>query len=130
MSIQGPLPHSCFDVREDANYGNFLVGMKGYPDFPEQMLIFDFPASYHNRAATLSFVDGHSEVKNGNTPIPCRLLSKEDCFPNCRNAHDAEFSWQSGRPLVAGSQHPASLNRVGTSYRWLLQNLTFHSIVL
>ena len=70
------------DVREDAvNYGNFLVGMKGYPDFPEQMLIFDFPASYHNRAATLSFVDGHSEVKKWQHPDTMPPLVKGGLLP-------------------------------------------------
>ena len=80
-----PGPSSTFlflDVREDAvNYGNFLVGMKGYPDFPEQMLIFDFPASYHNRAATLSFVDGHSEVKKWQHPDTMPPLVKGGLLP-------------------------------------------------
>jgi prepilin-type N-terminal cleavage/methylation domain-containing protein len=52
------------DEREDSiNDGEFVVGMFGYPDKPAQWVIVDFPASYHNRAGGLSFVDGHSEIK-------------------------------------------------------------------
>ena len=52
------------DEREDSiNDGEFVVGMFGYPDKPNQWMIVDFPASYHNRAGGLSFVDGHSEIK-------------------------------------------------------------------
>ena len=36
--------------------------MTGYPDQPGQWLRVDFPASYHNRAAGLSFADGHAEI--------------------------------------------------------------------
>jgi len=52
------------DEREDSiNDGEFVVGMFGYPDKPNLWVIVDFPASYHNRAGGLSFVDGHSEIK-------------------------------------------------------------------
>jgi prepilin-type N-terminal cleavage/methylation domain-containing protein/prepilin-type processing-associated H-X9-DG protein len=52
------------DEREDSiNDGEFVVGMTGYPDQPSQWKIVDFPASYHNRAAGFSFVDGHCEIK-------------------------------------------------------------------
>ena len=52
------------DEREDSiNDGEFVVGMFGYPDQPNQWVIVDFPASYHNRAGGLSFVDGHSEIR-------------------------------------------------------------------
>jgi prepilin-type N-terminal cleavage/methylation domain-containing protein/prepilin-type processing-associated H-X9-DG protein len=52
------------DEREDSiNDGEFVVGMSGYPDNPQQWKIVDFPASYHNGAAGFSFADGHSEIK-------------------------------------------------------------------
>jgi hypothetical protein len=52
------------DEREDSiNDGEFVVGMFGYPDKPNQWMIVDYPASYHNRAGGLSFVDGHSEIR-------------------------------------------------------------------
>ncbi|MBT3595903.1 MAG: type II secretion system protein [Verrucomicrobia bacterium] len=80
-----PGPSSTFlflDVREDAtNFGNFLVGMKGYPNEPEETAIFDFPAAYHNNAATLSFVDGHSEIKRWQHPDTTPPLVKNGLLP-------------------------------------------------
>ena len=64
------------DEREDSiNDGEFVVGMYGYPDQSRQWLIVDFPASYHNRAGGLSFVDGHSEIKRwrDNRTMPALL---------------------------------------------------------
>jgi prepilin-type N-terminal cleavage/methylation domain-containing protein/prepilin-type processing-associated H-X9-DG protein len=61
------------DEREDSiNDGELIVGMFGYPDSPSQWKIVDYPASYHNRAAGLSFVDGHAEIKRwqDNRTIP------------------------------------------------------------
>jgi prepilin-type processing-associated H-X9-DG protein len=53
-----------WDQREDSiNWGNFFVEMTGFPDKPEQTQIWDYPASYHNGAGGLSFVDGHAEIK-------------------------------------------------------------------
>jgi prepilin-type N-terminal cleavage/methylation domain-containing protein len=53
------------DEREDSiNDGWFAVNMTGYD--PEQRTAFtivDFPASYHNGAGGLSFIDGHSEIR-------------------------------------------------------------------
>jgi prepilin-type N-terminal cleavage/methylation domain-containing protein/prepilin-type processing-associated H-X9-DG protein len=52
------------DEREDSiNDGEFVVGMNGYPDRPNQWMIVDYPASYHGGACGFSFVDGHSEIK-------------------------------------------------------------------
>ena len=61
------------DEREDSiNDGELIIGMFGYPDSPSQWKIVDYPASYHNRAAGLSFVDGHAEIKRwqDNRTIP------------------------------------------------------------
>ena len=33
------------------------------PNNPEQTGFYDLPASYHDRAGGLSFVDGHAEIK-------------------------------------------------------------------
>jgi len=54
-----------WDQREDSiNWGNFFVDMSGFPASPGSILISgDYPASYHNRAGGLSFVDGHAEIK-------------------------------------------------------------------
>jgi len=53
------------DEREDSiNDGWFAVNMTGYdPIQPTAFTIVDFPASYHNSAGGLSFIDGHSEIR-------------------------------------------------------------------
>jgi prepilin-type N-terminal cleavage/methylation domain-containing protein/prepilin-type processing-associated H-X9-DG protein len=65
MVDPGPSSTLLFwDQREDSiNWGNFFVEMTGFPDNPAQTEIWDYPASYHNRAGGLSFVDGHAEIK-------------------------------------------------------------------
>ena len=54
-----------WDQREDSiTWGNFGVDMTGFPNQPSQTEWWgDMPASYHNRAGGLSFVDGHAEIK-------------------------------------------------------------------
>lgn len=42
--------------------GYFVTVMTGYPN-AAQTVMANVPASYHNRAASLSFADGHSEIK-------------------------------------------------------------------
>jgi prepilin-type N-terminal cleavage/methylation domain-containing protein/prepilin-type processing-associated H-X9-DG protein len=57
------------DEREDSiNNGWFGVNMGGMPygmvgPNPNAYAFFDFPAFYHNRAAGVSFADGHSEIQ-------------------------------------------------------------------
>ncbi|MCP5520475.1 MAG: type II secretion system protein [Verrucomicrobiales bacterium] len=65
------------DEREDSiNDGEFCVGMTGYPDAPPSWRIVDYPASYHNGAAGLSFADGHSEIKKWVDPRTMPALVK------------------------------------------------------
>ena len=54
-----------WDERQDMiNWGNFFIDMTGYPDQPQSVQFnWDMPASYHNGAGGLSFVDGHAEIK-------------------------------------------------------------------
>jgi prepilin-type N-terminal cleavage/methylation domain-containing protein/prepilin-type processing-associated H-X9-DG protein len=65
VSDPGPASTWLFlDEREDSiNDGEMVVGMNGYPDRPQQWMIVDYPASYHNGACGFAFVDGHSEIK-------------------------------------------------------------------
>jgi prepilin-type N-terminal cleavage/methylation domain-containing protein len=57
------------DMREDSiDIGNFATDMRGWPDQPQLLGFYDFPASYHNRAGGLSFVDGHSEIRRWRDP--------------------------------------------------------------
>lgn len=53
------------DAREDRiNYGNNFTDMTGYPNSPNSLRFhWDYPGSYHHRAAGFSFADGHSEIK-------------------------------------------------------------------
>lgn len=62
-----PAPARAFvviDEREDSiNDGSFAVDMAGFsPQSPDLYRIVDYPADWHNRAANLSFVDGHVET--------------------------------------------------------------------
>jgi prepilin-type N-terminal cleavage/methylation domain-containing protein/prepilin-type processing-associated H-X9-DG protein len=54
------------DMREDrVNWSNYMTDMSGYaPTDPSQYrFTTDVPGMYHNKAAGLSFADGHSEMK-------------------------------------------------------------------
>jgi prepilin-type N-terminal cleavage/methylation domain-containing protein/prepilin-type processing-associated H-X9-DG protein len=63
------------EEREDSiNDGYWVTEMIGYPD-PNSTKIVDYPASYHNKAAGLSFADGHAEIhkwKDGRTAPPLK----------------------------------------------------------
>jgi len=54
-----------WDEREDSiNWGNFFTDMTGWPDQPNlTQWVQDLPGYYHNRAAGLSFADGHAEIR-------------------------------------------------------------------
>ncbi len=65
--ITTPDPSSAFvfiDEREDSiNDGYFAVDMKGYGTSGNAFILVDYPASYHNNCGSLSFADGHCEIK-------------------------------------------------------------------
>src|SRR5262249_33678963 len=51
------------------NLGNFGIDMLGFPDHPNlTQFDQDMPASYHNGAGGLSFVDGHAEIHRRRDP--------------------------------------------------------------
>ncbi|HTH49543.1 MAG TPA: prepilin-type N-terminal cleavage/methylation domain-containing protein, partial [Candidatus Limnocylindria bacterium] len=64
----GPsMTYVLLDEREDSiNDGFFVVSMDGSPYTANGQAgtstMYDFPASYHNRAGGFSFADGHSEI--------------------------------------------------------------------
>jgi prepilin-type processing-associated H-X9-DG protein len=64
--VLNPGPARTFvfvDERCDSiNDSEFVVAMSGFPNAPQQWYLVDFPANYHNGAASLAFVDGHSET--------------------------------------------------------------------
>jgi len=75
-----PGPSSTFvliEEREDSiNDGYFVVDMAGYPQ--QARKIVDYPASYHNGAAGLSFADGHAEIHKWLDGRTVPKLSKTD----------------------------------------------------
>jgi prepilin-type N-terminal cleavage/methylation domain-containing protein/prepilin-type processing-associated H-X9-DG protein len=76
----GPASTLLFwDEREDAiNVGNFGIDMSGFPDQPQATQFDgDLPASYHNGAGGLSFVDGHAEIKRWLDPRTTPKIRKD-----------------------------------------------------
>lgn len=78
--INNPGPSMTFvftEEREDSiNDGYFVVDMAGYPDKAQKLV--DYPASYHNGAAGLSFADGHAEIHKWLDPRTIPKMSKTD----------------------------------------------------
>lgn len=62
-----PTPAMAFvfiDERFDSiNDAYFAVGMNGFGGDGSEFVIVDYPASYHNNCGSLSFADGHCEIK-------------------------------------------------------------------
>jgi prepilin-type N-terminal cleavage/methylation domain-containing protein/prepilin-type processing-associated H-X9-DG protein len=65
-NMQHPGPVNTFVILDECagiNDGFFATHMKGYdPNIPALNDFGDVPASYHNRAGSFSFADGHSEI--------------------------------------------------------------------
>jgi prepilin-type N-terminal cleavage/methylation domain-containing protein/prepilin-type processing-associated H-X9-DG protein len=78
LNDPGPtMTWALMDEREDSiNDGELCVGMSGYPNTPSQWVIVDYPASYHNGAAGISFCDGHSEIHKWKDPRTTPVLKK------------------------------------------------------
>jgi prepilin-type N-terminal cleavage/methylation domain-containing protein/prepilin-type processing-associated H-X9-DG protein len=82
------------DEREDSiNNGLFVVDMAGYPDQPRKHHLVNTPASYHNHAATLSFADGHSEIKVWQDPRTFPPISKKDRPLNIASPNNRDVLW-------------------------------------
>jgi prepilin-type N-terminal cleavage/methylation domain-containing protein/prepilin-type processing-associated H-X9-DG protein len=96
VNIPGPaLVWVFMDEREDSiNDGEMVVGMFGYPDQPAQWKIVDYPASYHNQAAGLSFADGHSEMKRWQDPRTTPVLKLGQEMPlNVSSPNNRDVFW-------------------------------------
>lgn len=87
------------DEREDSiNDGEMIVGMTGYPDSPQSWKIVDYPAGYHNRAAGLSFADGHSEIKKWTDARTVPILKKGQEMPlNVPSPNNQDVKWMMDR---------------------------------
>jgi prepilin-type N-terminal cleavage/methylation domain-containing protein/prepilin-type processing-associated H-X9-DG protein len=67
---------------------------------PAAAKIIDYPASYHNRAAGLSFADGHAEIRRWKDP---RTVVKITFMPmplNVPSPNNADMIWLSDRTTV------------------------------
>ena len=64
--------------------------------------IVDYPASYHNRAAGLSFADGHAEVRRWLDARTTPVLNKGQLMPlNVRSPNNPDVAWLQERSSVA-----------------------------
>lgn len=86
------------DEREDSiNDGFWVVWMPGYPNLAETRII-DYPASYHNGAAGLSFGDGHSEIHKWVDPRTIPVLQKGKGIPlNVPSPNNLDVKWTQDR---------------------------------
>jgi len=84
------------DEREDSiNDGAFSVSMEGFsPVAPSSWFMVDYPASYHNGAAGLTFADGHSEIKKWLDPRTRPVLRKGQFLPlNVSSPRNQDVYW-------------------------------------
>jgi len=83
------------DEREDSiNDGEMVVSMNGYPDRPQQWMMVDYPASYHNGAGGLSFADSHSEIRKWRDPRTRPALKKGQTLQlNVPSANNQDVLW-------------------------------------
>jgi prepilin-type N-terminal cleavage/methylation domain-containing protein len=83
------------DEREDSmNDGEMIVGMSGWPETPTAWKIVDYPGGYHNKAAGLSFVDGHSEIKRWLDPRTVPVLRRGVEIPlNVASPNNRDVYW-------------------------------------
>jgi prepilin-type processing-associated H-X9-DG protein len=99
--MTAPGPSQTFvliDEREDSiNDGYFVVDMQGYPDRGASWKIVDYPASYHNGAATFAFADGHSEIHRWTNPRTIPSLSKSNIPLNVPSPNNEDVLWMQER---------------------------------
>ena len=66
------------DEREDSiNDGYFTVDMTGFGGSGNDYILVDYPASYHNNCGSLSFADGHCEIKKWLDPRTMPPVQKD-----------------------------------------------------
>ena len=67
---------------------------------PAQARIIDYPASYHNGAAGLSFADGHAEIKKWLDPRTVQPVKFYDMPLNVASPNNRDVIWLSERTSV------------------------------
>jgi len=94
-----------WDQREDSiNVGNFFIDMTGFPKLPGfTRFSQDLPASYHNGAGGLSFVDGHAEIKRWRDPRTAPPVRPDSWW-----LHDANITRSPNIPDIIWLQERAT----------------------
>ena len=82
-----------WDERQDAiNFGNYYIDMTGFPNQPHLTQFGgDVPASYHDGAGGLSFVDGHAEIKRWRDPRTA--LPVQNPFGPIHSPNNPDILW-------------------------------------
>ncbi len=75
-------------------YANQMV------DGPATARIIDYPASYHNRAAGISFADGHAEIRKWVDPRTVQPVKFYDMPLNVASPNNADVIWLAERTSV------------------------------
>jgi hypothetical protein len=86
MTRPGPVKTYVFldESPLSINDGFFAVDMNGYDPYDPNLTAFvDVPATYHNKAGSLSYADGHSEVHRWRDPRTAKAVIWE---PSPNNA--------------------------------------------
>ncbi|MEO6035943.1 MAG: type II secretion system protein [Verrucomicrobiota bacterium] len=99
------VPSSIFvflDMREDSvNWSNFMIDMTGYSPANASTWQWtgDLPGMYHNKAAGLSFSDGHSEIKRWRDDRTTPPLTPPPGTPtiNMAQAGNPDIYWMQDR---------------------------------
>ena len=85
------------DEREDSiNNGFFRVqNNQKVPRDPKSFRLFNWPASYHNRAGALNFTDGHSEVHRWVDARTCPPVTRRQLDPvgGVAQSGNADVGW-------------------------------------
>jgi prepilin-type processing-associated H-X9-DG protein len=84
------------DQREDAWNGTaaFDTDMKGYPDNQELMEFYlDYPGLQHSGGASLSFADGHTELKHWVDPRTRAPLDLAPSQPPDSQPNNPDIYW-------------------------------------
>jgi prepilin-type N-terminal cleavage/methylation domain-containing protein/prepilin-type processing-associated H-X9-DG protein len=82
---------------DSINAGGFANKMVSNP---AQARIIDYPASYHNRAAGITFADGHSEIRRWQDARTVQIIRFYDMPLNVLSANNRDMIWLSERTTV------------------------------
>jgi prepilin-type processing-associated H-X9-DG protein len=98
--IVNPAPAMCYVLLDEhpdgINAGGFANMMV---ENPANARIIDYPASYHNGAAGLSFADGHCEIKKWRDPrTRAPIRNSISALPlNVASPNNADMIWLTDR---------------------------------